>query len=306
MERAANLEPKQKIAYLLFLTTTLPLSGSVRAGNHRPNLDHYDDAAPQQTIPLKIYRDFLVVADGQLSGIPGRQTFILDTGTAPSIINLGLVRKLGLATAPSMSAMGGKTVPIQRAIVPEVRLGPIRALSLPVQVQDLSRLERDLGEPVAAIIGLDVLSKSNFRIDYDKAEVEFDFDHPSREWVPVRFDPRSGLAVAQVGLGSKTLRMLVDTGSNNFVLLGGNFPDAGWVALRNTSQSAASLAEQGVPIREFSAPDIALGGMHFSQDRAYNVPNRADPGFDGFLGVRALGFRALSYDQASETIYLQK
>lgn len=297
------MEPKQKIVCLLFLTATLPLSGSVRAGNRRTNRDHYGDA-PQQAIPLKIYRDFLVVAEGQLGGLPGRQNFILDTGTAPSIINSRLVEQLELATTPSMSAMGGKTVPIQTANVSEVRLGPIRAVSLPIQVQDLSRLEHDLGEPIAAIIGLDVLSKSNFRLDYDKAEIEF--EHPSREGVPVRFDPRSGLAVAQVELGSKTLRMLVDTGSNNFVLLGGNFADTRWVALRNTSQSASSLAEQGLRIQEFSAPDIALGGLHFSQDRAYFVPNRADPVFDGFLGVRALGFRALSYDQASETIYLQK
>ena len=297
------MEHKQKIACLLFLTTTLPLSGSVRAGNRRTNRDHYGDA-PQQAIPLKIYRDFLVVAEGQLGGLPGRENFILDTGTAPSIINSRLVEQLGLATAPSTSAMGGKTVVIQRAIVPEVQLGPIRAFSLPIQVEDLSRLERDLGEPVAAIIGLDVLSKSNFRLDYDKAEIEF--DHSSHEGVPVRFDPRSGLAVAQVGLGSKTLRMLVDTGSNNFVLLGGNFADTGWVALHNTSQSASSLAEQGLRVQEFSAPDIVLGGSHFSQARAYFVPDRADPVFDGFLGVRALGFRVLSYDQPSGTIYLQR
>jgi len=298
------LEPKQKIAYLLFLTTTLPLSGSVRAGNRRPNPDHYGDAGLQQTIPLKIYRDFLVVVEGQLRGVPERQNFILDTGTAPSIVNSGLVRRLGLATAPSTSAMGGKTVPIQTAIVPEVQLGPIRAVSLTIQVQDLSRLERDLGEPIAAIIGLDVLSKSSFRLDYDKAEIEF--DRPSQEGVPVRFDPGSGLAIAQVGLGSKTLRMLVDTGSNTFVLLGGNFADTRWVALRNTSQAASSLAEQGVRVQEFSAPDIVLGGLHFNQDRAYLVPDRADPVFDGFLGVRALGFRVLSYDQRSGTIYLQK
>jgi hypothetical protein len=292
------------IAYLLVVTTSLPLSGSLRAGSRRSNSDHYGDAGPQQAIPLKIYRDFLVVAEGQLGGIPGRQNFILDTGTAPSIINSRLAEQLGLATEPSTSAIGGKAVPIQKAIVPEVRLGPITALSLTVQVQDLSRIERDMGEHVAAIIGLDVLSKCNFRLDYDKAEIEF--DRPSSGGIPVHFDPRSGLAVAQVGLGSKTLRMLVDTGSNNFVLLGGNFADTGWVALRNTALSAASVAEQGVRVQEFSAPDIVLGGAHFSQSRAYLVPDRADPVFDGFLGVRALGFRALSFDQPSGTIYLQR
>jgi len=41
-------------------------------------------------------------------------------------------------------------------------------------------------------------------------------------------------------------------------------------------------------------------------DRAYLVPGSADPAFDGLLGVRALGFRSLSYDQATGTLFLQK
>jgi hypothetical protein len=99
--------------------------------------------------------------------------------------------------------------------------------------------------------------------------------------------------------------MLVDTGSEFVVLLGGNFGDTGGLALRNTSKSGISLANQKMPIQEFSAPDIVLGGQHFSKDVAYLVPDAADPVFDGLLGVRALGFRSLSYDRARETIYLQ-
>jgi hypothetical protein len=98
----------------------------------------------------------------------------------------------------------------------------------------------------------------------------------------------------------------VDTGSDRIVLFGGNFAEAGWLALRNTSQSGASLVDQKMYVQVFSAADIILGGQHFSEDRAYFVPGSADPVFDGLLGVRALGFRAVSYDQARGTIYLQK
>jgi hypothetical protein len=100
--------------------------------------------------------------------------------------------------------------------------------------------------------------------------------------------------------------MLVDTGANSIVLLGGNFADVGWLALHNTSQWGANFTVQDIQIQVFSAPDIVLGGRHFRTDRAYFVPGSADPVFDGLLGVRALGFRALSYDQASGTIFLNK
>jgi hypothetical protein len=256
-----------------------------------------------QSIPLKIYRDFLVVAEGQFGSAPERQNFVLDTGTAPSIINERLVRQLWLATTSSTITALGKTMPTQAATIPEIKLGPIVAASLPVRVQNLSRLERDLGIPVAGIIGLDVLSKSSFHLDYEKKVIEF--GDMSDDGIPVNLDASAGIAVALVRLGGRDVRMLVDTGSDRVVLLGGNFVEVGWLALRNTLRSGTSLLDE-MHVQEFSASEITLDGQHFSTRKAYFVPGSTDPVFDGLLGVRALGFRGLSYDQARGTIYLQK
>jgi hypothetical protein len=49
-----------------------------------------------------------------------------------------------------------------------------------------------------------------------------------------------------------------------------------------------------------------FGGKHFTVEKAYFIPNGSHPAFDGILGVRALGFRAIAYDQARAEIYLQK
>jgi hypothetical protein len=255
-------------------------------------------------IPLKIFNNYLLVVEAHLGGSSQPQNFVLDTGTAPSIINLTLVKQLGLATISSTVADIGKIIPTQASTMPEIDLGPVRAVSLPVHVQDLSRLERDLGIPIAGIIGLDVLSKSSFCLDYEKREIEFgDVSHVG---IPVHFDAFAGLAVAEVSIEGREARMLVDTGTDRVVLLGGNFADLGWLALRNTSQLGRSLVDRKMPVQVFSAPDIILGEQHFSNERAYLVPGSTDPLFDGLLGVRALGFRGLSYDQACGTIYLQK
>jgi hypothetical protein len=297
------MKAKLTLVGLLLQAGLLVSSGSALAGTCAVNPGGGCDSSEPQRVPLKIYRNFLVVAEGRIAGIPERQNFVLDTGATPSVINLKLVRQLGLRTMPSSTMALGTQVSARASIIPEIDLGPIRASSLPVLVNDLSRLENDMGISIAGIIGMDVLSKSDFRLDYDKKEIEF--GDVSHEGLPVRFDARAGIAVADVRLGGKSLRMLVDTGSEHVVILGGNFVETGWLALRNASQSGVSVADQEMRIQEFSAPDINLGGQHFSTDTAYFVPGSADPVFDGLLGVRALGFRSLSYDRACGTIYLQ-
>jgi Aspartyl protease len=295
---------KRKVVSLLLLAGFLGSSGPLHARSCRITPDRDADARPPQIIPLKIFHDYLLVVEARLGGTPQPQNFVLDTGTAPSIINVTLVKQLGLAILASTLTDVGKTIPAQASTLPEIDLGPIRAVSLPVQVQDLSRLERDLGIPIAGIIGLDVLSKSSFRLDYEKREIEFgDISHVG---IAVPFDARAGLAVAEVRIEGQAARMLVDTGSDRVVLLGGNFPDLGWLALRNTSQTGRSLVNREMPVQVFSAPNILLGKQHFSKERAYLVPGSTDPLFDGLLGVRALGFRGLSYKQACGAIYLQK
>jgi hypothetical protein len=298
------LRVKLKISRLLLLTAVLASSGSARAGNCPAKPHKYCDDGQRQILPVRIYRNFIVVAEGQFGPSSKGENFILDTGTAPSIINVRLLSKLGSATTTSTLRALGKTVASQAAMIPEIELGPIRAVSLLAQVQDLSLLERDLGIPIAGVIGLDVLSKSNFHLGYDKREIEF--GDVSRLGIPVHFDARAGLAVAEARIEGKEARFLVDTGSDRVVLFGGNFAEVGWLTLRNTSQTGANQVDRKIYVQVFSAADIVLGGQHFSVDRAYFVPGRAEPAFDGLLSVRALGFRSLSYDQATGTIYLQE
>jgi hypothetical protein len=298
------LRVKRAIICLILLTAGLASAGPARAEKCRAKVDRLCEEERSQRIPLRIYRDFFVVAEGRLGDASASQNFILDTGTRPSIINSSQVKHLGLVTTPLTLRAFGKTIEARAAVIPMIELGPITAVSLPVQVRDLSWFESDLGIPIAGIIGMDVLSMFSFHLDYEKSEVEFG-DTP-HEGIPAHIDARSGLALAEVRIEGKEARLLVDTGSNRVVLFGGNFADAGWLTLRNTLHTGASLIDPKMHVQEFSAADIILGGQHFSDDLVYFIPKSSDPVFDGLLGVRALGIRGLSFDQASGTIYLEK
>jgi hypothetical protein len=59
-------------------------------------------------------------------------------------------------------------------------------------------------------------------------------------------------------------------------------------------------------VGQFFASDIVLAGQHFRKNKAYFIPGSKDSAFDGLLGVRAFGFRAVSYDHTKRTLYLQK
>jgi Aspartyl protease len=297
------MNAKRELAGLLILLAgSLESTGPLHAAICKVNPNPGPIAGENQTLPLKFFHNYLPVVAGRLPGFPRPQNFVLDTGTSPSILNAALARQLGLATKSSALADIGKMIKAQAATLPRLELGPIRVSSLSVQVEDLSPLEDRLGTPIAGVIGLDVLSKSSFRMDYDKGDIVF--GGVLSEGIPVRYDPQFGFAVADMKIAGRSARMLVDTGTDRVVLFGGNFADLSWLAPRNTELRGKSLVSGDMPVQVFSAPDILLGDQHFSKDRAYLVPGSTDPVFDGLLGVRALGFHGISYDQTCGTIYL--
>jgi len=293
----------RRFAGLIFLFAIL-VGRPTFAQQCTANRNRHTDTPPAQVLPLRIFRNFVVIAEGQFGAAGEPQSFLLDTGTAPSIIDPKIIRKLGLATKASEMMVIGKVIPTETAILPEVDLGPIRALCLGVQVQDLSQFKHEYGVAVAGILGLDVLSQSNFRLDYDKKQLVF--GDSSGEGIRVPFDGHNGLPVATVRLAGKSAPLLIDTGSDRVAVFGGNFKDSGGLVLRSTSQKGSSVVDEAMGVQVFFAPDIVLDQQHFTVERAYFIPGSTATSFDGLLGVRALGFRAISYDRTRGAIYLQK
>ena len=263
---------------------------------------HSDGWIPRSSIPVEIYRGFLVVAEGHFGGDSPGLNFVIDTGTSPSILNIKVARRLGLPLSRArMSAVGGLSETFA-ATIPEIRFGPLRAISVPVLVSDLSRVERDLKLPIAGILGFDILGKSSFRLDYGRKLIEFGEVAP--EGIPIELSIRAGLPIAETEVGGKSLRLLVDSGTNRMVIFGARS------AAESSHNPAGSLTQEtgvanlaetsGVSFVEFE-----LSGVRFRQS-AYIVSNGEEPLFDGLLGVRSLGVRVLSLDANRHILYLLK
>jgi predicted aspartyl protease len=305
------VQAKRGVAWLTVLGRILVCATLfAQAGDPRDCPRKANSCAPSDgrrtSLRFEICRDFLIVAEAEIgdSHTRERRAFILDTGTAPSIVDERVAKDLGLAASASTATVLGKTVESEMATLPQLELGAIRVADMRVEIQDLSRVERDLGLRLGGILGLDVLATTSFRIDYERRQIEF--GDISDDGIAVDVDPGSSLAVARVILRSKPVRMLVDTGTDQVVLLRENFTGAEWFAVARTSQQGATVRGHAEPMEVLLDPELVVGGRLFRVSRAYFVPGASDPAFDGLLGVRALGFRAIAYNRARRRIYLQK
>jgi predicted aspartyl protease len=287
---------------ILFLVGYWIWGASIAAAPRRNPSNHSGHSILRGSIPVKVYRGFLVVAEGQFGGTSERQNFIIDTGTSPSILNISAARRMELPLSQAKLSAIGRQSETFAATVSEIRLGPLQALSVPVLVTDLSSVERDINLPIAGILGMDVLGRTSFRLDYGNQLIEFgDF---ALAGIQVNLSTRADLPIAEIKIGGKLMHLLVDTGADRLVFFGSR-PAAELSPNTANNLLQGNSVASAVPVRAVSPLDFELSGEHFHQN-AYFVPNSEEPLFDGLLSVRSLGIRVLSLDANRRIIYLSK
>ena len=215
---------------------------------------------------------------------------------------MGVAKILDLTLSHARLSAIGRDSQTLATVVPEIRLGPLQALSVPVLVIDLSPLERDLNLPIAGILGMDVLGRNSFRLDYERQLIEFGEFAPLG--IPVDLSTPASLPIAEIKVGGKVLHLLVDTGADRLVFFGArSAAEFSAAAIKSPLQGNSVAAT--VPVRAVSPLEFELNGKRFHQD-VYFVPDSEEPLFDGLLSVRALGIRELSLDANHRVVYLLK
>lgn len=262
---------------------------------------HLDRTIPQDSIPVHILGGFLVLAEGQFGGSLQHQNFILDTGTSPSILNAPVARQLGLILSPAKISAIGRESEVAAVMVPHLQLGPLQARAATFLVADLSDVERTWNVPIAGILGLDILGKISFRLDYERQLLEF--GQVSGRGIPIGLSAGLNLPIAEVRINGKALRLLVDTGSDHLVFFA---KQSGATVADSSSEPLQGNSIAGVvPVRQAPALEFEWKGRHFQQN-ALVVSGREEPLFDGLMSVRAMGFRSIAMDANSHVVYLQK
>ncbi len=213
----------------------------------------------------------------------------------PSVLDQRIAQKLHLSGDTERLSVFTHKVDTERAIAPNVQVGPLRAEALPVVVRDLSFAGDALGARVDAMIGFDFLSRGPFTIDYEAKKIVFGLIDPTLAAVPYEAHP--GYALVELKIQQQSLRLLVDTGASDLVLFASATRDC-QDAIKNVGIRAWSNMGGEIRIQQVQLKDAYLGPMPWGAKDVFILPEGSNPpgGLSGLLGVASLKARRVGFD----------
>ena len=171
-------------------------------------------------VPFELHQRHLVVTKGSIGRLNGL-SLLIDTGSIPSMVDARIARKLHLNAGPSMLIAFGQQIPIQSAALEGFRIGSLHSGPVPTGIGDLSYLE---GVQIDAIVGLDVLARTSFSIDYQNHVLGF--SPAGRENSVAPLELAWPFLTVRMTIAGQQVRLLVDTGSSDLVLFKERMPAA--------------------------------------------------------------------------------
>lgn len=234
--------------------------------------------------------------------------FTVDTGARFSLLDAGVIKRLGLIAESQGSrilSLDTVTTP-NRVLVTDLRLGPISA--------SLYFLQADLSDwGVDGMIGLDLLRRqgcltdpkphetlknNKLTLDFQSRTIRFGRSQRLEYSVPIENDPRQIIVTAKIL--NRPLRLVVDTGADMTTLFGK--PDSIWIDTLPFVQSTVLPTLDGEGrARQVELPNLELGNCHWGWTPGLVISTRLQP-TDGLLSIHTLRLKILHFDFDCSTI----
>jgi predicted aspartyl protease len=192
---------------------------------------------------------------GRIGSIEG-VNIILDTGTNPTAISKEVAHQLNLRGKTELLLTLNGTIEMQSVTLSHIQIGAFCADSLRVVVQDLGFLERKLGISVGAIAGLDILSTSNFMIDYRQRKLAFGTVSASRK--SVLFETQAPFLAIKAKVEGQEVRLLLDSGTPGLLLYPNRIKTRPWTSPAS-GDALIATASGTTRSRWFHASSVSLG-----------------------------------------------
>ena len=243
-------------------------------------------------VPAKIYNGYLVVVQGSIGNLEKRNLAI-DTGAFPSIIDQDLARKLHLEGQEGELRVVERNLKSRAVFVPTLQIGPLRATNLRVMSQDLTPISEAFHVRIDALIGLDLLVHTSFRIDYAAKQVVFGPVDPMPFTAPMKWT--DSMICVDLNVNSRPTHLLVDTGAASLLLFAERVP---WA--REITDDTVGYRNIGgqFRLRRINAKSIELAGTNLGPSSVFvsEAHNMSPFHFDGLLATGVLPVRQITFD----------
>jgi predicted aspartyl protease len=256
-------------------------------------------------LPIQLYWDYLVVVEGSIGNLE-KLTFIIDTGTYPSVIDQKIAMALRLKESDSGVALVNRSVQTKLVTLPRIAVGPVRVEDVPVQVQDLSSIEKRLARRIDGVVGLDVLGDNSFSIDYRTKRLRF--GPVKRMPSAVSFETGPSFVIVEARLHDHPVRLVVDTGTSALVLFQSHLKSP----ISQFSGGSTATATDGnggdFRLQPVLITDASLGKQELGPLTGFVVADQGHDGrdFDGLLSVRGLHLEEIGFDFENHEISWRK
>jgi len=247
---------------------------------------------PPDSVPFDLFEQHLIVTKGSVAGLRGLN-LLIDTGTIPSVVDRRVAGRLKLHGAPSVITAFGQSAHAESASLSGLRIGLFEPGEAPARIGDLSYLQSGR---IDAIVGLDVLARQSFTIDYKACRLSF--GPADREQIVVPLEVVWPFLTVRLLISGQPVHLLVDTGSRDLVLFKSRMPAAllpvPWKGDK-VIQHASGLAH----LLRYDLRQVTLGGQSWERLQGFVLDASMasyPPGIDGVLGVRAMGASRVRFD----------
>ena len=255
--------------------------------------------ASSGTVEFRLYHGYLIVAKCSVAHASDLIA-IIDTGTTETILDLRLVSRLSLENWADSATSLTTDTSARGVSIPDLQLGPLRMKKLEGIAMDLSSVSREIGIRADVVIGMDVLHRANFVIDYQAQIITFG---PSPVMAHgASLAPGLRFALIDSNVLGRPLRLQVDTGFNGLLLYRKRVE--GLAQPVDTGARVAGVA-QASSVRSVDSLEVKVGNWHASHvivSVMDGAPRDFD-GFDGLLGPRLLGKRRVAFDFDHRMLY---
>jgi predicted aspartyl protease len=280
---------------LLTLTSQWPATSSPRTGNcdqsHVSGTQLDPEHASQKDLPFQLSHGYLILVEGQI-GTQSHLKFILDTGSSISIVDSKIADRLKLPRQSAETFNFDRKLAWERATLPEIRFGPIRATDIVVLVGHL-RDYFEFAQNVDAIIGLDLMQLTNFTVDYDAKKIVF---HSSTQGAPVTRD-KLFYVFLEIQVQGHLLRLMVDTGFPSMLLFEERLRTR--VAdLRMTGNTSHVTVGGRLRAKLITLPGVVIGSTRIDLPVLLTKAPASDmvPGIVGVVGISPLNARRANFN----------